>query len=167
MWRRDRPRIWVFCDGGTDTGGQETGKRASTDAAGAGCAAVARAEDGAVVEWAWRALPAMTNNEAEYAGLLLGLELARRLRADEVVCLLDSATVVGQMNGRLGVNSPSLRQWHRRAWAARRRLGAVRICYVPREWNCVADALARQARLPWDELRRSVDTEDDGGRKEA
>jgi ribonuclease HI len=160
--RSTHARIWLFCDGGA--GGLFT---ASSDEAPpatknslvlqAGCGAVARSDEGEILEWAWRALPAMTNNEAEYAGLILGLELARRLRAEETVCVLDSATVVWQMEGRSRVNSATLRPWHRQACAAINRLPAVHFRLAPRELNCLADALARQARFPWAEIKRVLE----------
>ena len=149
MQRRQPTRLYVFCDGGSYPSG--TGHRLA-----AGCAAVARAESGAIQEWAWRALPPLTNNEAEYAGLILGMELAQRLRARSVVLLLDSEVVVGQMEGRYAVNSAPLVKLHRDAQILRRKLHDVRMLHIPREWNCVADALARQARLNWDDLLRFV-----------
>lgn len=162
MWnramRRRGGRVWVFCDGSSGLG--EAANRAVHDPllaqATCGAAAVARGEDGDLLDWAWQQLPAMTNNEAEYAGLLLGLDLAKRLGAVQVTCVLDSEVVVGQMEGRYGVNSPGLRPWHWRACEAVRGLGQVRFRHIPREWNRLADGLATQAGIPWPQLRRAV-----------
>jgi ribonuclease HI len=104
----------------------------------------------------------MTNNEAEYAGLLLGIGLAERLRADEAVFLLDSANVVGQMTGRCAVNSRSLHRWYWQACAAVRGLPAARFYAIPREWNRLADGLACQAGIPWTWLRERVDEPESG-----
>lgn len=149
------PRIWVFCDGGLGAL-PETNPAAPQPLAvrmGAGCGAVVRREDGAIIDWAWRALTPMTNNEAEYAGLWLGAELALRHRADLTIFVLDSEVVVGQMTGRFRVHSAALRPWHRRATQRIAALPAVKYRLAPRAWNVLADALARQAGLPWEAVR--------------
>jgi len=120
-------------------------------------AAVARGEDGRILDLAWEELPNMTNNEAEYAGLIVGLKLARRLNVQEAVCVLDSEVVIGQMEGRFSINSARLREWHGKACAAAREVPAVRYRLVPREWNRLADGLAGQASLPWPALWRAVE----------
>ena len=57
--------------------------------------------DGDVLDEARETLGRATNNVAEYRGLLLGLELARALGADEVEVINDSELVAHQINGRL------------------------------------------------------------------
>jgi ribonuclease HI len=178
MWKRSTPklpRLWVFCDGGTGMREEDMLIRPAVPNSaqrlpelclthspfairhspfiGCGAGAVARSDDGQIVGWEWQKLPTMTNNEAEYAGLLLGLALAQRLRAQETICVLDSAVVVGQMNGSFGIHSRVLRPWHWRACEAARALPAVRFCLIPREWNRLADGLACQAGIPWEPLR--------------
>lgn len=160
-------RIWVFCDGSTgalenNSSGNSSGgvirspasePRAPTTC---GAGAVALNDTGRIVGWDWQPLPAMTNNEAEYAGLLLGIGLAERLGAEETVFLLDSEIVVGQMTGRCAVNSRSLHRWYWQACAAMRTLPAARFCAIPREWNRLADGLACQAGIPWAWLRERI-----------
>jgi len=120
-------------------------------------AAIARSYDGRILDLTWQTLDVRTNNEAEYAGLLLGLALAHRLRARTTICVLDSAVVIGQMEGRFAVNSKALRQWHGQACQAARQLPEVRYCLVPREWNRLADGLAGQASIPWVLLRGAIE----------
>ena len=152
MWFKTRPaQLYCFCDGSSGARPALPGLR-PVCAAGA----VARSADGRIVDWLWQELPAMTNNEAEYAGLLLGLQLACRHQAAQTVCILDSEVVVGQMQGRFSVNSPRLRAWHARAVAAARQLPAVAYHLVPREWNRLADGLAAQAALPWPRLLQTL-----------
>ncbi|GIK75196.1 MAG: hypothetical protein BroJett021_41840 [Chloroflexota bacterium] len=165
-WRRwlagQLPRIWVFCDGGLGAL-PETNPAAPHPLSvrmGAGCGALVRRDDGAVIDWAWRALPPVTNNEAEYAGLLLGAELALRQRARLTVFVLDSEVVVGQMTGRFGVQSAALRTWRRRAQKMVAALPAVEYRLAPRAWNSLADALARQAGLPWEAVRAYLEKGD-------
>lgn len=158
-------RIWVFCDGSTGALGAagSNGPSAGQSAIGipqsaitCGAAAVALGEDGRILGWEWRPLPAMTNNEAEYAGLLLGVGLAQRLGAEETIFLLDSEIVVGQMTGRCAVNSRSLHRWHWQACEVARTLPHSRYCAIPREWNRLADGLACQAGISWAWLREQI-----------
>jgi ribonuclease HI len=87
----------------------------------------------------------MTNNEAEYAGLILALELALSLGPEQLDVYLDSAVVVGQMNGDCGVHAKALQVWHRKACQLARKLPRVSYTHVPREHNHLADALANEA----------------------
>lgn len=110
-----------------------------------GVAAVARTAGGHFRGWLSRRLPAMTNNEAEYHGALLGLELARALAARRVRILSDSEVVVFQMQGRSRVNSRRLRRLHRQTCVAVRDFESVAFQHVPRGQNRLADALAGEA----------------------
>ena len=141
-----RKQVYIFCDG--STGGR------------CAAAAIARSADGGILAVEWQVLSNVTNNEAEYAGLLLGIELARRLRAEETIFVLDSETVVCQMTGRCGVNSPELRVWHGRACAAVRGLRCVRYQAIPRGYNRLADGAAGQAAIPWEELMLIVNRQE-------
>jgi len=117
----------------------------SPHAAGAG--ALARDEQGALQLLANRKLSAMTNNEAEYAGLLLVLELAAPYQAIPIEIRMDSEIVVYQMRGRFAVNSAALKTMHRQACALASKFQAVTYQHVPREHNRLADALAAEALL--------------------
>ncbi|MBT96703.1 ribonuclease H [Candidatus Pacearchaeota archaeon] len=50
----------------------------------------------------------VTNNIAEYEGLIKALELASEITTDEVTCLLDSELVVKQLLGKYRVRNPRL-----------------------------------------------------------
>lgn len=158
LWKQKQvKRVWLFCDG--STGAQVAADEPLAEAnAGVGlplecaAAAVAHADDGSILDWAWQRLPKLTNNEAEYAGLLLGLALAQRLGAQEAICVLDSEIVIGQMEGRFAVKSARLRHWHRRACETVRELPVVRYVQIPRTWNRLADGLAAQAAILWPAL---------------
>ncbi len=114
-------------------------------ASATGVGAILLDEQGQIVRWGNRKLERMTNNEAEYAGLMLALELAAPMKPQHLCVYLDSAVVVGQMNGECGVHAQSLRPWHRRACHAARRLRRVTYHHVPRLRNRLADALANEA----------------------
>jgi ribonuclease HI len=98
-----------------------------------------------ILAWRNRRLERMTNNEAEYAGLLLALETACALQARRLHVYLDSMVVVGQMNGDCGVRSPALKRWHRAACRLARRIEQVTYHHIPRDDNRLADALANEA----------------------
>lgn len=111
----------------------------------AGAGVVAVNQLGIVVFVANRTLPPMTNNEAEYAGLMLALETAIGLGGQFVEIRLDSEVVVYQMIGRFSVNSAALKRCHQQACALARALAKVRYTHIPREYNSIADALATEA----------------------
>lgn len=110
-----------------------------------GIAAVARSPEGYFIGWLSRQLPRMTNNEAEYYATLLGLELARRLRANSVEIVSDSEVVVRQMQGLSRVNSGRLKPLHQRTCATIGYFAQVSFRHVARTENVLADALATEA----------------------
>ena len=86
-----------------------------------------------------------TNNVAEYRGLLLGLERARALGADEVEVVNDSELVARQVSGEYKVKHAGLKPLHREALGALRAFARCSILPVPRERNARADALVNAA----------------------
>src|SRR5215216_3578766 len=65
----------------------------------AAAAAVISSPDGEVLAEAAERIGTATNNIAEYRGLLLGLERARALGADDVEVVNDSELIAKQVNG--------------------------------------------------------------------
>ena len=112
-----------------------------------GIGMIAQDMQGNVLAFGNRTLPIMTNNEAEYMGLLLALELAPRLRETDVEIHMDSEVVIYQMSGRFAVNSAALKVLHRQACAKARGLLRLHYVHIPREQNRLADALAADAVL--------------------
>ena len=159
-------RLWVFCDGGAGGGAQLSATDEQTrgiwrkyfrEEVVCTAAAVGRDERGRIVDWRWQRLGTVSNNEAEYVGLLLGLEMGISRQVTELFCVMDSEVVVGQMRGHFGVNSATLRALHWQACAAARQLPQVHYCLVPREWNRLADGLAGQAMMPWHDLATAIE----------
>lgn len=107
-----------------------------------GVAMVLRGRGGELLGWASQEQRGMTNNEAEYAALLFGLEQARGLRVRRLRVYSDSRVVVEQMRGEIDVRSGAMRRWNERARRAARAFENVVYVYVPREMNVLADALA-------------------------
>jgi ribonuclease HI len=111
----------------------------------AAAAAVLSTPDGDVVDEAHQYLGIATNNVAEYRGLLLGLQRARALGADEVEVVNDSELVAKQVNGVYKVKHPDMRPLHAEALKALRNFAGWSIRSVPRAQNAAADALVNQA----------------------
>jgi ribonuclease HI len=111
----------------------------------AAAAAVVSTPDGDVLDEAHEYLGVATNNVAEYRGLLLGLDRARALGADEVEVVNDSELVAKQVNGAYKVKHPDMKPLHAAAVAALGRFGRWTVRSVPRAQNAAADALVNQA----------------------
>ncbi|HEY7266211.1 MAG TPA: reverse transcriptase-like protein [Solirubrobacterales bacterium] len=86
-----------------------------------------------------------TNNVAEYRALLLGIELARELGADEVEFVGDSKLIVEQVKGNWKVKQEHLRPLHTKARDALRELPRWSIRHVKRGENERADELLNDA----------------------
>lgn len=87
----------------------------------------------------------LTNNEAEYRALLLGLRAAADLKPERLVVLLDSELVFYQLNGEYRVKKPALAELVAQVRVAENRLPKVIYKHIPREKNAHADALANEA----------------------
>jgi ribonuclease HI len=111
----------------------------------AAAAAVLSTPEGEVVDEAHELLGRVTNNVAEYRGLLLGLARARALGADEVEVVNDSELVAKQVNGIYKVKHPDMRPLHSEAMAALGAFARWKVRSVPRAQNAEADALVNQA----------------------
>jgi ribonuclease HI len=111
----------------------------------AAAAAVLSTPEGEVLDEAAEAIGVATNNVAEYRGLLLGLERARELGADEVEVINDSELVAKQVNGVYKVKHRDMKPLHAAALQALGGFARWSIRSVPRAQNADADALVNQA----------------------
>jgi ribonuclease HI len=111
----------------------------------AAAAAVLSTPAGEVLDEAHELLGAVTNNVAEYRGLLLGLARASALGADEVEVVNDSELVAKQVNGEYKVRHPDMRPLYEQALEALGGFERWSIRSVPRAQNAQADALVNQA----------------------
>jgi ribonuclease HI len=100
--------------------------------------------DGEVVDEATVYLGRATNNVAEYQGLLLGLERARALGADEVEIVNDSELIAYQVTGRYKVKHQDMKPLFLQATEALRAFQKWSLRPVKREQNQDADALVNQ-----------------------
>ncbi len=133
-------RLIVEADGGS---------RGNPGVAGFG-ALVRDADTGAVLLERAEPLGLASNNVAEYAGLLAGLEAALRLDpAPDVEVRMDSKLVVEQMAGRWKIKHDDMKRLAGDCQIVVRRIlaggGRVRYTWIPREQNKAADALSNHA----------------------
>jgi ribonuclease HI len=87
----------------------------------------------------------MTNNVAEYYGLIAALDYAEAQNIRALRIESDSELLVKQMKGLYKVRSPELAPLYERARKMASALDSFRIDHVYREQNREADALANQA----------------------
>jgi broad specificity phosphatase PhoE/ribonuclease HI len=120
------------------------GSRGNPGPAGYG-AVVRDAESGELLAERFGGLGHVTNNVAEYQGLIAGLRAAVELGAESVEVRMDSKLVVEQMSGRWQVKHPSMRPLAAEARSVAAGLGHVGYTWIPRERNKDADRLANRA----------------------
>ena len=90
-------------------------------------------------------LGVMTNNQAEYRALILGLRAVARYAPAEVRVYMDSELVVKQMLGQYKVRDESLRPLYEEARQLACALPRVSFTHVLRGKNALADRLANEA----------------------
>jgi ribonuclease HI len=111
----------------------------------AAIAAVASDPSGEVLAERSERIGQATNNVAEYRAMLLGVELARELGADEVELIGDSELIVRQVKGDYKVKQEHLRPLHGQVSRALESLARWSIRNVPRAENARADELVNEA----------------------
>lgn len=128
--------IILYCDGAA---------KGNPGPAGAGV--VIKDERGHICDERSKFLGHMTNNQAEYAALLIGLEAVEAMKPppDIVHIQLDSELVARQLSGRYSVRSVKLRPYYEDTMRRLRRLKSYTITRIPREENREADLLAEIA----------------------
>jgi len=106
---------------------------------------VVRNERGEVVAKLKKYIGRMTNNVAEYYGLIAALDYAQSNGVRALRIESDSELLVQQMRGHYKVKSPDLRPLFERAKKMSQTFESFRIDHVYREQNSEADALANEA----------------------
>lgn len=127
-------RLRVFSDGAA---------RGNPGPAGAG--AVIESADGRVLARLGRYLGRATNNQAEYQGLILGLERAIEMGGREVEVFADSELLVRQLRGEYRVRNEGLLPLWQRARELLAHFERVRLAHIPREQNVEADEMSNRA----------------------
>ncbi len=104
---------------------------------------IIRDKDGNEIASGSNYLGVMTNNEAEYHGLLAGLKELLRMGADEVEVFMDSELVIKQLKGQYRVKAPNLAPLNREAVDILTGMRSAKVSHVRREHDVIikADAL--------------------------
>jgi ribonuclease HI len=111
----------------------------------AAIAAVATDASGEVLGERAERIGEATNNVAEYRAVLLGIELARELGADEIELIGDSALIAHQVRGEWKVKEKHLQPLREEVQAELGSFSKWVIRNVPREENVRADELLNDA----------------------
>ena len=111
----------------------------------AGIAAVATDQSGEVLAERSETIGEATNNVAEYRALLIGIQLAQELGADDVEFVGDSKLIVEQVKGNWKVKQDHLRPLHTKVKDALRDIDSWSIRHVKRDDNARADELLNEA----------------------
>jgi ribonuclease HI len=106
---------------------------------------VLEAEDGTVLDARGEAIGVATNNVAEYAALVAGLERAVEAGVDELAVVSDSELLVKQMRGEYRVKNRALQDLFLDASRLARKIHRVTYTAVRREHNELADSLVNEA----------------------
>ena len=114
-------RLMIFSDGGA---------RGNPGPAAIAC--LITAENGQVLMAKSRDIGSRTNNQAEYEALIMALESAVALGAEEVVCHLDSELVTKQLTGEYAVKNRELRQLRNRVQELEKQFKKITFINVPR-----------------------------------
>lgn len=102
-------------------------------------------EKGEVITTISKRLGIATNNQAEYQGVIAGLEKAQEMKADEVECVLDSELVVKQLNREYKVKHKDLAPLFLKMHNLSSQFKKVTFRHVRREYNKEADRLVNEA----------------------
>jgi ribonuclease HI len=86
-----------------------------------------------------------TNNEAEYSGLITGLQCARSLGVENIVAQGDSKLILQQVEGKWKVKAANLQQYCDEAVQLSKEFASFQTCHIERERNARADELANEA----------------------
>ena len=111
----------------------------------AAVAAVAAGEGGEPLAERNAYIGETTNNVAEYRAVLLALELARELGANEVDVINDSELIARQIGGEYKVKQAHLKPLHQEVMKQLRGFDRWAIRNVRREHNARADELVNEA----------------------
>ncbi len=86
-----------------------------------------------------------TNNQAEYKAVVLALEEAKKIKAQEIEVRLDSELVCNQINGQFKLKNKDFQDSFIKIWNLRQGFKKSIFKHIPREQNKLADKLVNQA----------------------
>ncbi len=99
---------------------------------------------GKTIKEVGRYLGEATNNQAEYQAVIVALEEAKKLQADQIDFYLDSELVVKQLNRHYKIKDKILGSLFIKVWNLKSQFRQVNFFHIPREQNKKADAIVNK-----------------------
>lgn len=93
------------------------------------------------------ALGIVTNNEAEYLSLILGLQRALKYQPKTLKVFSDSELMIRQLTGKYKVKNQRLKKLFAQVLGLTRNFSNITFHHIPREENKKADSLVKKAIL--------------------
>ncbi|MBM3903929.1 MAG: reverse transcriptase-like protein [Thaumarchaeota archaeon] len=84
--------------------------------------------------------PGITNNQAEYLGIIAALERLGE-QGNTITIYSDSKNTVSQLNHEFAINSEALRELARKAWSLMGKIPNLKIVWIPRAQNLAGKML--------------------------
>ena len=110
-------------------------------------------ENGCVLKRVSKVLGKRTNNEAEYAALIIALSVAGDFTKGHVHCFLDSELVVKQLDGKYRVRNSRLKDLWLRVRSLQKRFQEVTFSHISREDKNIRE-VDKQANRVLDKMLR-------------
>lgn len=128
----DKYEAIVYTDGGS---------RGNPGPSAAGYVVIKKGE---IIDQGGEFIGITTNNQAEYHGVIIGLESAKRLGLKSVEMRIDSMLVVNQLKGIYKIKNRELWPVNERVRELVEGFESVKFSYVPREMNQLADGMVNR-----------------------
>ena len=128
----------------------------AANAQGSGAGLILTSPDGIDVEYALRFRFQASNNEAEYEVVIVGLNLAHSMEADQLEVCSDSQLVVKQIEDSYEARGEKMILYLKKVRELLKKFVRVQVRHVPRMENSRAGTLAKLATTPQEDLDRRV-----------
>ncbi|XP_071909636.1 uncharacterized protein [Coffea arabica] len=128
----------------------------SSNGDGCGAGLLLEGPQGEVCSYALRFDFPATNNEAEYEALIAGLQLARKLGAQQIHVRSDSQLVVRQVLGEYEAKDETMQRYLSKVHQLTAYFKSFEIQKIPRSQNKRADALSWLASTSFSDLNKTV-----------
>ncbi|XP_027157746.1 uncharacterized protein LOC113759379 [Coffea eugenioides] len=128
----------------------------SSNSEGSGAGLLLENPQGEICSYALRFDFAVSNNEAEYETVIVGLQLARKLGAAHILVYSDSQLVVCQILGEYETREEVMHRYVSKVLQLVAHFESFEIQRIPRSQNRRADALSRLASISFSDLNKTV-----------
>ena len=113
-----------------------------------------------IIEKSLRLSFSVTNNEAEYEALLMGMIMVQKMGGKALKVFSDSKLVVGQVRGDLEARDSRMQEYLCKIRSVQENFEVFDLSHIPRSGNTHADSLATLATSSTQDLPRVVLVED-------